>query len=62
MRISSFGKDSHMLCWFYCTDIWGRLFWKYIGKSDMDYNIKVGSNRLQYVEFEEKGYEVILRD
>jgi hypothetical protein len=62
LRITYFGKDSHMLCWLDCTDIYGRLFWRYIGRSDMDYNIKVGSNRLQYVEFEEKGDEVELGD
>ncbi len=47
MRISSFGKDFHMLCWFYCTDLYyGDFSWKYASRSDMDYNIRVSSNRL----------------
>jgi hypothetical protein len=60
LKIANFGKVSHMFCWFYCTDLYGHLFWRYAGRSDMDYNIRIGSNRLQFVEFEEKEDEVEL--
>jgi hypothetical protein len=46
LRISSCGKDFHMLCWLYCTDIYGCFFWKYASKSDMEYNIGIGNNKL----------------
>lgn len=43
-----------MLYQLYCTYFYDRLFWRYASRSDMEYNIKIGSNRLQSVEFEEK--------
>jgi hypothetical protein len=62
LRIAYSGKVSHMFCWLYCTDLYGCSFWRYISRNDMDYNIKIGSNKLQYVESEERGDEVELRD
>ncbi len=47
-----------MLCWLYCTDIYGFFFWKYASKSDMEYNLGIGNNRLQSIESEEKEDEV----
>jgi hypothetical protein len=26
LRIANFGKVSHMVCWLYCIDLYGRLF------------------------------------
>jgi hypothetical protein len=62
LKFANFGKVSHMLCWFYCTDLYGHLFWRYIGRNDMDYNIRVGSNRLHFVESEKKEDEVEFGD
>jgi hypothetical protein len=62
LRIAYSGKVFHMFCWLYYTDLYGCLFWRYIGRRDMDYKIRVGSNRLQYVESEERGDEVELKD
>jgi hypothetical protein len=51
-----------MLCWFYYIDLYGRFFWRYIGRSDMDYNIRIGGNRLQSMESKKREDEVELRD
>ncbi len=58
LRITNFIKDSHMLCWLYCINFYDHLFWRYASKSDVEYNIKIGSNRLLFVEYEEKEDEV----
>jgi hypothetical protein len=54
LRIYSCGKDYHMICWLYCIDLYGRFFWRYVSRNDMEYIIRIGSNRLQFVEYEEK--------
>jgi hypothetical protein len=47
LRIYSFSKDFHLLCWLYCTNLYyGHFSLKYVNRSDMDYNRRVGSNRL----------------
>jgi hypothetical protein len=61
-KIASFGKGFYMLCWLYYTNLYGHFFWRYIVKSDMDYNIRVRSNSLQFVESKEKEDEVELGD
>jgi len=58
LRISNYGKGSHMICWLYCTNLYGCFFWRYVSKSDMEYIIRIGSNRLQFVKYEEKEKEV----
>jgi hypothetical protein len=30
LKIASFGKVYHLLCWFYCTNLYGHLFWRYV--------------------------------
>jgi hypothetical protein len=42
-----------MLCWVFCTDLYGRLYWKYTGRSDLNYNRKIGNIWLQFVAYEE---------
>jgi len=59
LKIACLDKDSHMLCWFYCNDLYGHFFWRYDGRNDMDYNIRIGCNRLQFVESKKKGKEVM---
>jgi hypothetical protein len=49
-KITCYGKDFHMLCWFYYTNLHGHFFWKYDSRNDMDYNIRIRSNKLQFVE------------
>ncbi len=46
LKIAYSGKDSHMLCWFYCINLYGLFFGRYANRSDMEYNIKIGRNRL----------------
>ncbi len=57
-KISSSSKDFHMFCWLYCTDLYGLFFQRYVGRNDMDYNIRVGNNKVQCVEYGEKENEV----
>jgi hypothetical protein len=44
LKITYIGGESHMLFWVFCIDLYGRLNWRDIGKSDLNYNIKIGSN------------------
>ncbi len=60
--IYNFGKDSHVICWLYCTDICGHFFWRYVNISDMEYIIRIGSNRLQFVEYEKKEKKMEIRN
>ncbi len=65
MRIANSNKVSHMLCWFYYIDLYGRFFWRYIGRSDIRIgrsNIRIGSNRLQSMESKKREDEVELGD
>jgi hypothetical protein len=50
LKISSYGKGLHMICWLYYTDFYGCFFWRYVSISDMEYIIRIGSNILQFVE------------
>jgi hypothetical protein len=49
-----------MLCWVFCINLYGRLNWRYIGRSDLNYNIKIGSNQLQFVAYEKLENEITL--
>jgi hypothetical protein len=42
--------------------MYGRLNWGYTSRSDLNYNIKIGSNRVQYVVSEEKEHERKLKE
>jgi hypothetical protein len=44
----------------FCTYLYGRLNWRYIGRNDLNYSIKIGSNWLQFVAFEELKHETTL--
>jgi hypothetical protein len=41
--------------------MYGRLNWRYTSRSDLNYNIKIGSNRVQYVVSKEKEDEPKLK-
>lgn len=58
LKISNSSKDFHMFSQLYCNDLYGCFFQRYASRRDMDYNIRVGNNRLQCVEYEEKKNEV----
>jgi len=62
LKITYIGGESHMLFWVFYIDICGRLNWKNIGKSDLNYNIKIGSNQLQFVAYEELENEITLEE
>jgi hypothetical protein len=46
-----------MFYWIFCADLYGRLNWKYVGRSGLNYNIKI---RSKYVVFEKKEDELKL--
>jgi len=35
-----------MFYWIFCVDLYSRLNWKYVGRSGLNYNIKIRSNML----------------
>jgi hypothetical protein len=51
-----------MFRWIHCNGLYGQFFWKYACRNDMDNNIRIGTNWLQFVEYEEKGDEAKLED
>jgi hypothetical protein len=61
LRIACTKGVSHMLCWFFCVDIYDILNWRYASRSDLNYNIKIGSNKLQISVFEEKEDELKIK-
>ncbi len=58
LKISSSKKGYHMLCWLYYINFYGRLFWRYASINDMEFNIRISSDRLQYVKYGEREDEV----
>jgi hypothetical protein len=40
----------HLLCWIYFKDFYGRLCWRYVGKSDINYSIRIDNNRNKVVD------------
>ncbi len=62
MNITFYDKYCHMFRWIHCNGLYGQFFWKYACRNDMDNNIRIGTNWLQFVEYEEKGDEAKLED
>jgi hypothetical protein len=54
LKITYTRREFHIFCCIFCVDVYNRLNWKYDGTSDLNYNIKIGSNRLQYIVSKEK--------
>jgi hypothetical protein len=44
LRIAYTRGEFHLLCWVFCTYLYGRFNLRYIGRGDLNYNIKMGSN------------------
>jgi hypothetical protein len=45
LKISHISQATHLLCWIYSKDLYGRLCWRYVGRSDANYNIKIDNNK-----------------
>ncbi len=52
LRISHTWQATHLLCWMYVRDFYGRLCWRYVGRSDVNYNIRIDNNRKKTMDFE----------
>ncbi len=44
----------HLLCWIFFKDLYGKLGWGFVGKSDICFSIKVDDNRIEVVKLERK--------
>ncbi len=60
LKIACTRGEFHMLCWVFSTYLYGRLNWRYIGRNDLNYNIKIGNNWLQFVASKEPKDETTL--
>jgi hypothetical protein len=45
---------AHIFCWVYYKDFNDRLCWRYVGKSDVSYSIRIDNNRRRVMEFEKE--------
>jgi hypothetical protein len=50
LRISHIGQVTHLLCWMYVKDFYGRLCWRYVGRDDTNYNIRIDNNRKRTID------------
>jgi len=44
LKISHIGQATHLLCWIYFKEFYGRLCWRYVGRSDASHDIKIDNN------------------
>lgn len=51
LKISHIGQAAHLLCWIYSKDLYIKLCWRYVGRSDANYNIKIDNNKRKVVDF-----------
>ncbi len=50
LGISHTRQATHLLCWMYVRDFYGRLCWRYVGRSDANYSIRIDNNRKRTVD------------
>jgi hypothetical protein len=50
LKISHIGQAAHLLCWIYSKDFYNKLCWRYVGRSDANYNIKIDNNKRKVVD------------
>ncbi len=60
LKIACTRGEFHMLCCVFSTYLYSRLNWRYIGRNDLNYNIKIGNNWLQFVASKEPKDETTL--
>jgi hypothetical protein len=58
LKISHTRQATHMLCWMYVRDFYGKLCWRYVGRSDADYSIKI-DNKIKRTVDSKKEEEVL---
>jgi hypothetical protein len=62
LRISHTWQATHVLCWMYVREFYGRLCWRYVGWSDANYNIKIDNNRKKTMDFESEEEVLTTKD
>lgn len=62
LRISYTWQVTHMFCWVHYKDFYDRLCWRYVGKSDVNYSIRIDNNRRRVMEFEKEANVLIVED
>ncbi len=54
LRISHTGQATHMLCWMYVRDFYGRLCWRYVRRNDANYSMRIDKIRKRTVDFKKE--------
>jgi len=62
LKISHIGQATHLLCWIYSKDFYGRLCWRYVGRSDANYNIKIDNNKTKIIDFDKEEEVLVAKD
>jgi hypothetical protein len=62
LRISHIRQVMHLLSWMYVRDFYGRLCWKYIGRNDANYSIKIDNKRKRVVDFKKEEDVLAIED
>lgn len=62
LKISHIGQAAHLLCWIYSKDFYSKLCWRYVGKSDANYNIKIDNNKRKVIDFNKEEEVISAKD
>ncbi len=62
MKISQTRQAMHSLCWIYFKDFYGRLCWRYVGRNDINNNIRIDNNRKKVVDSEKEEKILAIED
>jgi hypothetical protein len=44
IKIVFSGRKPHLLCWTFTINIYGKLGWGFVGRSDISFNVKIEKN------------------
>jgi hypothetical protein len=62
LRIAHTSQFAHLLCWIHSKDFYGRLCWRYVGRSDMNYNIMIENNKKRAIDSEKEEEILVVKD
>jgi hypothetical protein len=62
LKISHIGQATHLLCWIYFKEFYGRLCWRYVGKSDANHDIKIDNNMRKIIDSKKEEEVLAVKD
>ncbi len=43
------GRNSHLLCWIFFKGLYGKLGWRFVGKNDISFSIRIDDNIIRVI-------------